>query len=215
MKFKNSIIKVLALVLFLFFTSSTLVFAVNPDGYICSHGYHTFGDKVMTGGVGNYGSNRRYYWTYGLDATYKGYAAGAVYDWVNTSPGYPYVTTSISIRETTTRSAAMFEFYQAVLPLGELGKATFWVNNTQINLNSAGALPQNYGWTQMLICVENIVRSGITTTQRKGVFAHELGHGMGLSHQNNNQYSIMCQTSYGRIVERAEAIDCNAINHLY
>ena len=40
---------------------SSLVFAVNPDGYICSHNYHTFGDKEMTGGVGNYGSNRRYW----------------------------------------------------------------------------------------------------------------------------------------------------------
>lgn len=169
----------------------------------------------MTGGVGNYGSNKRYYWTYGLNTTFKGLAANAVSEWVNTSPGYPYVSTSISIRETTNRSAAMFEFVNAILPAGILGMTTFWVYSNQIYLNSAGALPQNYGWTQMFISTDNMIYNGVPESKCKGAFAHELGHGMGLSHQNNNPYSIMFQDYYGRIVQRAEAIDCNSINHLY
>ena len=168
-----------------------------------------------SGAEQNYGSNRRYYWTTGLNTTFKGYASNAVSEWVNTSPGYPYVTTSISIRETTTRSAAMFEFWNATLPAGVLGQTTFWVYSTQIYLNSAGALPQNYGWTQMLMSADNMVYYGISAAQCKATFAHELGHAMGLSHQNNNPYSIMCQSAYGRIASQAAAIDCNSINHLY
>lgn len=61
MKKQKSIFKIMAFSIFIFFMGSSLVFAVNPDGYICSHNYHTFGDKEMTGGVGNYGSNRRYW----------------------------------------------------------------------------------------------------------------------------------------------------------
>ncbi len=215
MKKRKSIIKIIALSLFIFFTGTSIVFAINPDGYICSHSYHTFGDKVMTGGVGNYGSNRRYYWTSGLSTTFKGYASNAVSNWVNTSPGYPYVTTSISIRGTTNRSAAMFEFWDATLPAGVLGMTTFWVYSNQINLNSVGALPQNYGWTQMLMSTDNMIYYGVTAAQCKATFAHELGHAMGLSHQNNNKYSIMCQSKYDRIASQAAAIDCNAINHLY
>ena len=212
---RKSTIKILMIGLLIFFMGTSLISAANPDGFVCSHNYHTFGDKKMTGGVGNYGSNRRYYWTSGLSATFKGYAASAVSEWVNTSPGYPYVATPISIRETATRSAAMFEFWDATLQYGVLGQTTFWVNNTEIKLNSSGALPQNYGWSLILISADNMVYLSVPASKRKGTFAHELGHGMGLSHQNNNQYSIMCQDYYDRIVQRAEAIDCNAINHLY
>jgi predicted Zn-dependent protease len=211
----KSILKVLFIGLFIFLLGSSIVSAANPDGYVCAHNYHTFGDKKMTGGVGSYGNNKRYYWTYGLNNTFKGFAANAVSEWVNTSPGYPYVTTSISIRETTNRSAAMFEFVNATLPAGILGLTTFWVYSTQIYTNSVGALTQNYGWTQMLISTDNMIYYGVPASKCKGTFAHELGHSMGLSHQNNNPYSIMCQDYYGRIVQRAEAIDCNAINHLY
>lgn len=212
---RKSIVKILILGITIFFAGTSMVSAVNPDGFVCPHNHHTFGDKKMTGGVGNYGNNRRYYWTYGLNPTFKGFAANAVSEWVNTSSGYPYVTTSISIRETTNRSAAMFEFVNANLPAGILGLTTFWVYGTQINTNTLGALPQNYGWTQMLISTGNMTYYGVSAAKCKGTFAHELGHGMGLSHQNNNPYSIMCQDYYNRIVQRAEAIDCNAINHLY
>ncbi|KAF0092277.1 MAG: Matrixin [Fusobacteria bacterium] len=205
----------LLLVGFLFFVQSTMVFASNPDGYICNHGYHTFGDHVMTGGVGNYGVNRRYFWMTGFDSNFNGYVRNAVSEWVNTSPGYPNITTSISIRETTNRSSAMFEFWNSVLPTGVLGQTKFYVYNTEITLTPAGELPQNYGWTKMLISSQNLYYYGISASQCKATISHELGHGMGLSHQNNNIYSIMCQASYNRIASRGSAIDCITINHLY
>ena len=121
----KELIKVLIIMMFIFFIGTSIVAAANPDGYICNHNYHTFGDKVMNGGVGNYGSNRRYFWMTRFNTVYQGYVRNAVSEWVNTNPGYPNVTTSISIRETTNKAAAMFEFQNSYIGSGVFGYTTF------------------------------------------------------------------------------------------
>ena len=45
--------------------------------------------------------------------------------------------------------------------------------------------------------------------------AHELGHVLGLAHSNSNPYSIMCQTKYGRIVQKPQKIDNDEIVSMY
>lgn len=72
--------------LMLCFLTTVQVSAANPDGHVCSHGYHTFSDHKMSYGVGNYGNNRRYYWATGFSSTYNSYISNAVSEWVNTSP---------------------------------------------------------------------------------------------------------------------------------
>ena len=42
-----------------------------------------------------------------------------------------------------------------------------------------------------------------------------MGHAFGLMHNNSNQNSIMCQTGYGRIVQRVQSVDNDAINRKY
>lgn len=153
----------------------------------------------------------------GFDSKYQGYVRSAVAKWVNTT-SYPGVTTSISIRETTDRPKALFEFVNCFLGDGILGMTSFYMYSTQINLNSDGALPQNYGWTRCEISVPELeyyygANSG--AAHKEGTIAHELGHGMGLSHQNYRPASIMCQTGSGRTATRADATDCQTINHIY
>lgn len=49
----------------------------------------------------------------------------------------------------------------------------------------------------------------------RGTIIHEIGHAMGLNHQNNNVYSIMCQLGAGRIRHTVNYIDNYHINQLY
>jgi predicted Zn-dependent protease len=54
-----------------------------------------------------------------------------------------------------------------------------------------------------------------TNSQAQGTTTHEVGHALGLAHDNNNIYSIMCQTGYGRAVQTVQKVDNDAINILY
>ncbi len=178
-------------------------------------GYHTFSDYHMGYGVGQYGKNTRYYYAKGFDSAHMKYIANAVSEWVYTSSGYPYVKTSISIKKTTTKSKAMFEIVNTnTLPYNVLGQTKFFLYQNEISLVN-GTLPKNYGWSRCLISVEAFERFNKNADNRKATIAHELGHAMGLSHQNNRKASIMCQTAYGRTATRADATDCKTINHIY
>jgi hypothetical protein len=188
---------------------------VYADGYVCDHGYHTFGDYHMSYGVGDYGKNRRYYYESGFDSTYSTYIANAVSEWVHTSSEGPGVKTSISIRKTTTKKSALFEFSNEYLGKGILGETKFYLYQDELSFDSYGALTKNYGWAQCLISVSELDSNNITAAQKQATIAHELGHAMGLSHQNTRPASIMCQTGYGRTATRADATDCNTINHIY
>lgn len=184
------------------------------DGYVCKDGYHTFGDYTLNGGVGNYGYTNRYYWINdNFSDAFKKHIKNAVSEWVYTTDSKG-VTTPISIKNTTIRSQSVFDYLKGSLDSGVLGKTTFYKHGGEkLSLNSQGALTQNYSYVYMKIDPSHF--SGITDNQRKATCAHELGHAMGLSHNNTKKGSIMCQTAYGRTAERANVNDLNTINHLY
>lgn len=219
--FQNIVSFIIVLLLFSNFNEikAAVVCGSTGDGYRCHYSstvgnpppmFHTFGDRIMTGGVGNYGNNRRYYWIdTNFTSTYTNPIQTAVSEWVNTTA----VTTSISIRQTTTRSSAYFEIVRNDnLGPGVLGRTDFFVYSTPILINPDGTLQSNYGWTLINLNTNTI---GTNSTQIKTTTSHELGHGMGLSHQNCKVTSIMCQTSHGRTAERADTKDLQTINHLY
>lgn len=116
----------LPLTLFCFGVILCLPNAARADGYVCSHGYSTFGDKVLNGGVGDYGSDNRYYWvSSSFSDTYVGYISTAVEKWVYTTESVG-VTTPISLLKTTTQSSSSFDFYKKSLGEGLLGETRFF-----------------------------------------------------------------------------------------
>lgn len=58
-------------------------------------------------------------------------------------------------------------------------------------------------------------RDSVSNDAAIGTFIHEMGHAFGLAHNNSNPNSIMCQTRYGRAVQRVQRIDNDALNRLY
>ena len=166
--------KYISFVLVLAITISCMVIptkAVVPcgsaeDGYRCHYNaWHTLGHKVMNYGVGESGSRRRYYWTNGFDEYWENLIANAVSEWVNTTSGVG-VTTSISIRETTTKSDAVFEIvtsgYEGTyVPDNAGGGTAHYLYNERVGItgngsNNTTALTGNYGWARCYINVDNL-----------------------------------------------------------
>ncbi|WP_051506814.1 matrixin family metalloprotease [Saccharibacillus sacchari] len=54
----------------------------------------------------------------------------------------------------------------------------------------------------------------MSSTYKKGVFSHEMGHGMGLAHVTDTK-QIMCTSADGRAVFKPGSDDIAGINHLY
>ncbi len=116
----------------------------------CIHGNRTFNDKQLTGGVGQYGDFRRYYYLVNVTGNDASPIEIAVGNWVNTTDN-PGVTTSISIRETTTQSNSSFDVYNKAFSGGITGQTEFWTYSNKIDDPSAS----NWGWTKIFIDCSN------------------------------------------------------------
>lgn len=60
-----------------------------------------------------------------------------------------------------------------------------------------------YDWTYCFVLLNR--NYGIDIPQ--STFTHEIGHVLGLAHQNNNPNSIMCQEYYGRVATEPSSTD--------
>ncbi|MEF9893366.1 matrixin family metalloprotease [Anaerorhabdus sp.] len=70
----------------------------------------------------------------------------------------------------------------------------------------------NWNWTFSEITLNDTEfrKPTFSNEQAKGTVIHELGHSFGLQHDNNNRYSIMCQST-SRLVETVQKVDNDAI----
>lgn len=210
--------KVISMILVTLIVCQISSISVKADGYVCDHGYYTLGDYILNGGVGNYGYTNRYYWIDSdFSSTYTTYIKNAVSQWVNTTTAVG-VTTPISIVYSSDKDVTVFDVYSTYLGATTFGKTEFYKRDVPVELNSNGALPKNYGYTFIHInpTALNASRWGVENVQKQATIAHEFGHAMGLSHNNTDETSIMCQYQMGfRTAVRASAEDLRAINHLY
>ena len=176
--------------------------------------YHTWYDRTLNGGVGNYGYNNRYYFidSSAINAGNETLTVNAMNSWIYTSN---IVTTPISFQRTTTKSESIMDIYNgSYYPAEEYiyGETLFWLSGTRIYpYNPDGS---NWAWTQIHL---NTVSFNTLSQQRKqGVIAHEMGHVMGLAH-NQDWGPIVLMYPYGDelTVSSPTSHDLFGINHLY
>lgn len=166
--------------------------------------YYTFNDHKMIGGVGQYGNYRRYYYILDSASSHREKIETAMNDWVFNS-----ITTSLSFRETSNRANSVMDIMKVSSggASGVLAWTEFYKSGTSVSPTN-----ENWKYTYIKLYKPNFKS---TNCNIKGTIAHEMGHCFGLAHNNSKPASIMCQTAYGRSVNKAQNCDLKGINHLY
>lgn len=98
------------------------------------------------------------------------------------------------------------------LPYPIIAQTIFISIGSGFELYSINPLVSN--WDMNLIEINNPVMPTLSAYEQQGTMAHEIGHAMGLAH-NDNHYSIMCQLGNGRVVSNPDSDDVNGVNYLY
>lgn len=183
--FKNVLLIVSSVILVFSFSIKTFAYNLLPFS--------------LTGGVGDWGHTRRYYWIDSSASSSTTYISNAYSSWINTSH---ILSTPISWRQTTTKTDGTVEFYGYNARDGANGYTTFWRYSSSVN-------PRNENWGWCKVYYNYAYNAGQST------FAHEIGHTMGLDENNTNRYRIMCQAAYGRSVSSPQYDDLAGINAKY
>jgi len=55
----------------------------------------------------------------------------------------------------------------------------------------------------------------LSSFNKKGTMSHEIGHALGLAHDNSNPNVVMCQLKFNRVVNAAQSDDLDGISYLY
>lgn len=176
----------------------------------CQHGFSTFNDHVLNGGVGSYGNARRYFWIHpDINHLYGSQIRSAVNNWVYTTDNYPYYTTSISFRETSTKSSATVEFHN----IYDKDIYAYAYTNLRLYREYISPAEQNWGWAEVYSNQWRMELFNMSNNDVIGTFGHEIGHTMGLAHCHDTR-RIMSLYDDGRNTYRPHVYDCQTVNHL-
>jgi hypothetical protein len=171
--------------------------------------YTTYDSHVLNGGVGDYGSNPRYYYiTSGATGHYYD-ITGAMSDWIYTTSRLG-ITTPIYWERTTVQSSSVMDIYHGYYYDAGTGIAAI----TEHILSGQIVNPYITNWNWGKIKLNTPVFDGLSDYNEKGCVAHEMGHLMGLGHTSYTD-QIMCTLGAGRTVNSCQDNDCAGINYLY
>jgi hypothetical protein len=185
---------------------SAISIAIPSSTSAASH-YSTFGGELIDG-VGNWGSSVQHYW---IDSSASGESSrinSSMSAWVNTSH---IRSTPIYFRSTTNRPSSVIDIYK-----GDYYPKSFSVLGETKFYNSGGSEinpSNNYSWTKIQLNAPNF--DSLSSFDKSGTIAHEMGHAFGLAHNQYEKDSIMCQLGKGRYVNTPDIGSLYGINALY
>lgn len=166
-----------------------------------------FAESLFLGGKQSRGVSNMYYY---VDSSASGYTTlinNAIDNWVVTGWGW----NPIYLAPVASNNGTALDFYlrgSDQLGYSILGQTTFY-NSSEVQVGS------NTDWFFAKIELNSSTLPNISYNNRQGTISHEIGHGLGLAHQNSNTSSIMCTLGSGRTVYTVDQISHNAINTLY
>jgi len=171
--------------------------------------YTTYNSHKLNGGVGNYGSNPRYYYVTYSASGHENDIDNAIYTWIYTTSRLG-ITTPIYWLQTSTMSASVMDFYCQYYYDPDTGI----IATTEHILNNQVISPLTANWNWGKIKLNTPVFGPLTTFHEEGSCAHEIGHLMGLGHTSVTN-RVMATYESGRTVNACQADDANGINYLY
>ena len=167
-----------------------------------------FADSLFLGGKQSRGVSNMYYY---VDSSASGYTTlinDAIDNWVVTGWGW----NPIYLAPVASNNGTALDFYLKYsdqLSYSILGLTSYY-NSSEIEVNCTTT-----DWFFAKIDLNGSSLPTISYNQRQGTISHEIGHGLGLAHQDSNTGSIMCSYSAGRTVYTVDQTSHNAINTLY
>lgn len=164
----------------------------------------------MNGGIGNYGNNPRYYWmsNYFNTSAKKKPVTDAMYMW-NYSNGTG-AWTPLMFYNSAQQYGCVLDIHKIAGRPGVGGSTTFYTWSGQ-GLN---VYRSNWDWAKIEL---TNVYEGKDAATKKGLVAHEIGHVLGLNHNDTkpNGRTVMT-TNYESYTKNGPTInDFNGINKLY
>ena len=192
-----------------FLTSLLSVFVMLTMMTTEASAYKTYNGNNLTYGVGNYGNSTQYYW---IDSSASDYATEintAMSEWKYTT-SYWGITTPIWYNKTTVKTSSRMDIYQVT------GNSSNWAGKTDHYIGSSIVLPTTTDWVWGKIRLDSDFYA-YSSSKRKAVVAHEMGHVMGLAENNLGSSSIMRVDilDYSVSIYRAQPDDLSGINYLY
>ncbi|PGZ93370.1 hypothetical protein [Bacillus sp. AFS029533] len=169
--------------------------------------YTTFNGHKMSSGIGNYGNSTKFYWVDSSANTYSTKIANSFDRWIY-STKYAGITTPISYRKTTSKSASTVDIYKVKsIGTGIVGQTMFFVNQTKVNPSV-----QNWYWSK--IELSESLLSKFPQYQQVTI-SHEIGHAFGLSHAAKQLMDPGADLAYSIGIEFPRKDEFNGINYLY
>lgn len=183
----------------LFTILSIIVFISNC---IPVHAFNTFNDYVLIGGI----YDRTYYIV--VSGYYETVFKNAFSDWNATYP-----STDFKFKETYSPSTATIRCNTYKNKYDGLN------GYCELNVSGAGFVSNinkepNDDWTAARIYINEEALSNTAADFDKGVAAHEIGHAIGLAH-NNIKTVLMCPASLGRTATEPTDDDIDGVIYLY
>lgn len=197
-----------------FGTIAVLALAIAAMMPVGALAYKTFGGHNLKYGVGDYGASNQYYYITANAVNY-GYTTSikdAMSDWIYTTSRLG-ITTPISYARTTTQSSSRMDIYYGNYyddSLGIYGATSMYHGSTCVGSPETGAPTVDWVWGKIKLNNPNF--SAMSSVERKGVIAHEMGHVMGLAHVSD---SAALMYTYEGGPNDARKDDLNGINYLY
>ena len=199
-----------------------LIFSCITAFALQASAYATWGNSKMIDGVGQSGNYTRCYWydTNSLSTTWQNRVNNSMTAWCNTGSQGCGVYTSVWFTHSTVKSNSVIDFYASSnLPSGVYGLTSLYTgtgsNSTPVYPSSSS--PIDWVWAKIQVNT-SYCDSGdyaLTTTQKKAMVEHEIGHAFGLAHVTTAKSRLMYPYANTCTASQPTKYECKGVNSLY